>query len=125
MHDTHGHARNTSNGVRYFKLGEGFDLVQMKDELRDYVDVLLGRVDPPILAGTMTLMEIAEAYHARACEMEMELLEMEAEGAVLRGSRPYKFRTGQLRTFREMAAKSIDLGSRRITYERDMANGRG
>lgn len=78
-------------------------------------NVLLGREDPPFDVGVMTMMEVAEAFHARASEMEMELHQLEADGTVLRGSRPYKFRTGQLRTFIEMVRKTIDLGSRRIT----------
>ena len=78
-------------------------------------DVLLGRTPPPIDTGISTLMEIAEAYHARAKEMEMHLHEAETEGHVIRGSRPYKFRTGELRDFTELVSKTIDLGSRRIT----------
>lgn len=101
--------------MRYFRLGEGYEYARMREELADYTNVLLARTPPPIDKGIMTLMELAEAYHARAKEMEMELLELEADGAVLRGSRPYKFRTGALRSFIEMAAKTIDLGSRRVT----------
>lgn len=115
----------TGHGVRYFRLGEGFDYRAMKEELGEYKDVLLGRLDPPIDRGVMTLMEVAEAYHARAKEIEMELLELENQGVVLRGSNPYKFRTGFLRSFIELTSKTIDLGSRRVTYEKDMANGRG
>lgn len=118
LRDTHDHAGHTAHGVRYFRLGEGYDLVGMKNELNDYKDILLGREDPPIDKGILTLMEIAEAYLARAFEMNMELLELEAEGAVLRGSRPYKFRTGYLRTFIELASKSMELGSRRVTYQK-------
>ena len=85
------------------------------DELRGYTEVLMGRVDPPINRGLLTMMEVAEAYHARAKEIEMELLEAEAAGAILKGSRPYRFRTGPLRSFIEMCAKTIELGSRRVT----------
>jgi hypothetical protein len=87
----------------------------MRAEITDMTEVLLGRVPPPINVGVPTLMEVAEAYHARACEMEMAIHEAETEGAVIRGSRTYKFRTGQLRTFQEMCKRAIDLGSRRIT----------
>lgn len=97
----------------------------MSRELDDYKDILLGRMDPPVDRGVLTLMECAEAFHARAKEMEMELLELEADGAVIRGSRPYKFRTGKLRSFIELCSKTIDLGSRRVTYERDIVQGRG
>lgn len=99
----------------------------MREELREYTDILLGRIEPPIDKGVLTMMEVAEAFHARAREMEMELLELEAEGAVLRGSRPYKFRTGMLRSFIEMCSKTIDLGSRRLTHQRMLYddNGKG
>lgn len=123
LHDTHGHAKNSGH-VRYFTLGDGYDFAGMKEELRGYTQVLLGREAPPIDRGILTLMELAEAYHARAKEIEMELLELEAEGAVLRGSRPYKFRTGMLRSFIEMCSKTIDLGSRRMTQAVAEAEGK-
>ena len=110
--------------MRAFRLGEGYDLVGMKSEIEDYKDVLLGRMQPPVDAGVLTLMECAEAFHARAKEMEMELLEMEAEGAVIKGSRPYKFRTGYLRSFIELVAKTIELGSRRVTHAVAQAEGK-
>ena len=61
--------------VRYFHVGAGFELSKMMAELREYTNILLGREDPPIDRGVMTLMELAEAYHARAKEIEMELLD--------------------------------------------------
>lgn len=124
LHDTHGHALHGEHGVRAFRLGEGYDLVRMKSEIEGYVAVLLGREQPPIDAGALTLMECAEAYHARAKEIEMELLELEAEGAILRGSRPYRFRTGYLRSFIELCARTIELGSRRVTYNIARAEGK-
>lgn len=112
--------QSTSTGIRYFHVGAGFNIPQMSEELSGYVQVLLGREDPPIDTGITTMMEVAEAYHARAKEMEMELLEAEAEGAVTRGSRGYKFRTGKLRKFIELAEKTIDMGSRRVTVAQYM-----
>lgn len=97
-------------------MGEGFSLPQMKAELDDYVDMLLGRVDPPVDMGVMTLMELAEAAHARAREMEMDLLDKESEGIILKGTAAYHFRTGKLRSFIELSKRTIDLGSRRVTY---------
>jgi hypothetical protein len=105
--------------VRAFKIGEGFDLHQMKSELDDYTDILLGRVDPPFDHGVLTLMELAEAAHARAREMEMDLLDKESEGVILKDSLAYKFRTGKLRSFIELSKRTIDLGSRRVTYWRE------
>lgn len=117
-------ATGSPSSVRAFKLGEGYDLVRMKQEIEGYVDVLLGRLPPPLDKGVLTLMECAEAYHARAKEIEMTILELEAEGAVLRGSRPYKFRTGYLRSFIELASKTIELGSRRVTTAIATAEGK-
>lgn len=96
----------------------------MKHEIESYVSVLLGREAPPVDRGVLTLMECAEAFHARCCEIEMEILELEAEGAVLKGSRPYKFRTGYVRTFKELCVKTIELGSRRVTYAVAQAEGK-
>lgn len=102
--------------VRAFRLGESYDLPAMKSELADYWDILLGREDPPFDHGIMTMMEFAEAVHARGREMEAHLLDLEAEGVVLKGSMAYKFRTGSLRSFIEATKRTIDLGSRRVTY---------
>jgi hypothetical protein len=63
----------------------------------------------------MTLLEYANAVFSRASELTMLLQRAEADGVVVKGSKMYRFRTGELRTFTEMASKAIDLGSRRIT----------
>lgn len=103
--------------LRTFKLGEGVPPIpEMMNELQDYTDVLLGRTDPPIgVRGVLTLMEVADAYYARASELTMLLQQAEREGRVTKGSSHYKFRTGELRTFMEMAKRASDLGSRRLT----------
>jgi len=80
-------------------------------------DVLMGRVEPPFNAGVMTLMEVADAYYARAQEINRLLLRGEREGWILRGSAHYKFRTGELRVFLELAHHATALGSRRVTNE--------
>ena len=98
-------------------MGAGFDLAQMKDEIQVYTDILLGRNPPPIDAGVLTLAEVANAFYCRAKEMEMSLLNGEAEGAILKGSGPYKFRTGALRAFVELSGKAYELGSRRLSDE--------
>lgn len=103
-------------GVRAFKVGEGFDLHAVKGEIDDYVDMLLGRIDPPFDHGVFTLMELAETAHARAREIEMDILDKESEGILLKDSMASKFRTGKLRAFLELSKRTIDLGSRRITY---------
>lgn len=104
-------------GVRNLLVGdqEEDDIHELSRELKDMMDVLLGREEPPVDTGISTLMEVAEAYHARAKEMEAMIHEWEREGVVAKGSSMYRFRTGQLRSFIELAKGSMDLGSRRVT----------
>ena len=78
-------------------------------------DVLLGREDMPVSNGVMSLMEVSTAYYARASEITNMIHRAETDGTILKGSSPYKFRTGELRQFMEMAKAHIDLGSRRVT----------
>lgn len=110
--------RTPSEGatLRGVKLGEGLpNLTVMQSEIADMMDILLGREAPPVDMGTITLMEVADAYFARAMEMTYLLQQGEREGTVLKGSAHYKFRTGELRTFTEIAKRAADLGSRRLT----------
>ena len=111
--------RQSATGhLRAIQLGSGVPpLTSLVEELQDMTDVLLGREQPPIDAGHLTLMEVADAYFARASEITMLLQQAEREGTVTRGSAHYKFRTGELRTFLEMAKRAADLGSRRLTEE--------
>ncbi|CAB5220295.1 hypothetical protein UFOVP238_18 [uncultured Caudovirales phage] len=90
-------------------------LERCRDELSDYTDVLLGRKAPPFDSGVSTLMEFATAALGRALEMQARIQRAENDGGVSRGSRWYKFRTGELRTFIELANGAVELGSRRIT----------
>jgi hypothetical protein len=87
----------------------------MEEEIFDMADVLMGRKPPPHVAGTMTLYEIAEAYYGRASEMTMLIQKLEREKRVVKGEPLYLFRTGELRTFRELAKSAADLGSRRLS----------
>lgn len=84
-------------------------------ELQEMTDVLLGRTNPPEGLGILSLYETADAYFARASEMTMLIQQAEREGTVLKGSSHYRFRTGELRTFMEMAKRAADLGSRRLS----------
>ena len=105
-----------ATSIRSFRLGEGLPTVsQMREELDEYTDVLMGRLSPPIENGEMTLLEYANAVYSRAQELTILLQRAESNGTVVKGSKPYKFRTGELRTFVEMANKAIELGSRRVT----------
>ena len=92
----------------------------LHDELLGYANVILGRADPPLqLDGFyLDLMEVAAVYYARAKEIDMLIHWEEQNRRVIRGSPYYKFRTGQLRAFIEMAKMMADLGSRRLTQER-------
>lgn len=103
--------------LRTVKLGEGIpNLTTVAAELQDMVDVLLGREDPPIPASRVeSLAEVASAYYARGQELNMMILEGERTGAVPRGTAAYKFRTGELRSFIELARNAFEMGSRRIT----------
>lgn len=76
----------------------------------------MGRIEPPIENGEMTLMEYANAVYSRALELTMMIQRAESDGQVLKGSKYYRLRTGELRTFTELALRAIDLGSRRVTW---------
>lgn len=103
--------------LRKFHLNEGLPgLPVLEAELQDMWDVLLGRVEPPYWnGGIITLMEVADAYFARASEITALIQEAERKTGITTAYK--KFRTGALRTFMEVAKRSADLGSRRITVE--------
>ena len=84
-------------------------------EIDEYVSVLLGREDPPLDRGELTLIEYANAVYSRGMELTMLLQRAESDGHITKGSKQYKFRTGELRNFCELAQRAIDLGSRRLT----------
>lgn len=88
---------------------------ELATEFEAYVDVLMGRVDPPVDAGVMTLMECADAFFARACEVDALIHKGEREGDIFRGAPHYKFRTGELRSYLDLFKRSAELGSRRLT----------
>jgi hypothetical protein len=103
----------------------GLDSVEhLWAELQGYVDILLGRQPSPIDSPYLDLMEVATAYYARAQEMDMRIHAAEREGIVHRGSPLYKFRTGELKAFIELARKCADLGSRRLTQEALLSDAR-
>ena len=111
--------RQSATGkLRAVPLGAGVPAISsLVAELQDMTDVLRGRDQPPIDAGHLTLMEVADAYFARASEITMLLQQAEREGTITKGSAHYKFRTGELRTFMELARRASELGSRRLTEE--------
>lgn len=106
-------------------VGEGLlDVDDLYDELMEYTDVLLGRAIPPLDSPYLQLCEIASAYYARGLEIDMMIHNEERKHNVVRGHPLYKFRTGSLRSFIEMAKKMADLGSRRLTQEQLLADQR-
>lgn len=90
---------------------------KLQEEIDEMVDVLLGRVTSPIESPYLAMQEVATVYFARAQEIDMRIHQAEHEGAVIRGSRLYKFRTGELRAFIELSRKCAELGSRRLSQE--------
>jgi len=106
---------------------EGLPSVEeLHDELLGSANIILGRADPPmeIDGFYLDLMEVAAAYYARAKEIDMLIHWEEQNRRVIRGSPYYKFRTGQLRSFIEMAKMMAELGSRRLTQERLLSDQR-
>jgi hypothetical protein len=60
-------------------------------------------------------MEVSNAYLSRAYEVDMLIHAAERNRDILRASPLSKFRTGELRSFIELARKAQELGSRRLT----------
>lgn len=110
------HVRRKTH-LRAFKVGSGLPtLGELVEEIHEYTATLLGRRPPPYNPRyTEALMECADAYFARASEITMLIQQAEREGRIVRSSPFVKFRTGELRSFMEMAKRAADLGSRRIT----------
>ena len=106
-----------AKSIRKFSINGGLpNLTDLRAEIDGYTEVLMGRDEPPIDNGELTLMEYANAVYSRAMELTMMIQRAESDGNVLKGSKYYRFRTGELRTFTELALKAIDLGSRRVTW---------
>jgi hypothetical protein len=107
------------------EIGLGLDDVDdLWEEIQHYVNVLLGREDSPIDSPYLAMAEVATAYFARAQEIDAMIHAAEREGAIMKGSPLYKFRTGELRSFIELAKKCAELGSRRLTQEQLLASQR-
>ena len=81
----------------------------------EYINVLMGHINPPISDGIDTLFEVSSTYLARAKEIEIKLLERERSGNISSGDELKKFRTGELRSFIELCKSAQNQGSRRIT----------
>lgn len=107
------------------QVGTGLPAVELLEhEIDEMVDVLLGRVPSPINSPYLAMQEVATAYYARAQEIDMMIHRAEREGTCLRGSDHYRFRTGELRSFIELAKRCAELGSRRLSQEQLLASQR-
>lgn len=105
------------SGLRHFGISVGVPSVEaLRLEIDEMMDVLMGRVDPPVPPENVgSMLEVANAYYSRGMEISALIQRQEASGIVLKNSEMYKFRTGELRTFNEIAKGAVDLGSRRVT----------
>lgn len=115
-------------GVRGFRLLKGLGTpTEIQQELQNMIDVLLDRVDSPVDPDNpLALMTVANAYLARAREIEFLILGLERTGEIKRTPRAvdtskadpyYKLRTGELQSFIEIAEKAVEEGSRRLSAE--------
>jgi hypothetical protein len=114
------HPRHVQFGHRLMdvKLPDGLEEYdEMMDELLEMTRVLKGSADAPVSSPYLSLMEVATAYLARAYEIDMLIHQGEHGGKIERGDDLYRFRTGPLRSFIDMARKMTDLGSRRLSQE--------
>lgn len=104
--------------VRQFRLGSGLpEPKAIRRELEDMRDVLMGRKEPPMQKGVATLMEIANGYFSRACEIEQLIYTAKAEGWLPKNKGYEQLRTQEIRSFKELSKAATELGSRRITFE--------
>lgn len=105
----------TERRTRVISVAAGLPTIdELRAELDEYLDVLMGRLDAPV-RGVLALMETADMYYARATEINLLIQRGEQDGTIGRTDPLIKFRTGELRSFRELASKAADLGSRRLT----------
>ena len=58
--------------MQKFPLKKGLSSAQdLHDEIKEYIDVLMGHINPPIADGVDTLFEVSSTYLARAKEIEI------------------------------------------------------
>jgi len=90
---------------------------EIREEMEDMRAVLHGHVNPPMEKGVITLMEVAEGYFSRACEIEQLILAGKAQGWLPKNKGYEQLRTQEIRSFKELAKAATELGSRRVTWE--------
>lgn len=109
--------RTQPKSLRHFKIGEGLPTdKEITRELEDMRDVLMGRTDSPV-SGVLALMEVADAFFARACELEQMILAGIREGRLTKSDPRNAIRTQEIRSFKELSKSAAELGSRRVTVE--------
>ena len=102
--------------MQKFPLKKGLSNVEdLHAEINEYIDVIMGHINPPIADGIDTLFEVSSTYLASAKEIEIKLLERERSESIAAGDNLKKFRTGELRSFIELCKSAQNQGSRRIT----------
>jgi len=112
--------------LRNISVGEGLpDADKLHDELQYMLDVLLDRAHLPIdYDNTIALMEIADAYYTRGCEIQFRIHALERRGVVKSARRNskdnqsdplYLFRTGELASFLDACKRAVETGSRRLS----------
>ena len=56
--------------MQKFPLKKGLSSAQdLHDEIKEYIDVLMGHINPPLSDGVDTLFEVSSTYLARAKEI--------------------------------------------------------
>lgn len=111
------HEARTTRRLRTFKIGAGLpEPDEITDELEHMRDILMGRYDSPV-TGVLALMEVADAYFARACELEQLILAAVREGHITKSDPRNSIRTQEIRSFKELSKSAAELGSRRVTVE--------
>jgi hypothetical protein len=63
-------------------------------------------------------MEYSSVVLGRALEIQSLIHKGELDGQITRASTFYKYRTGELRDFIELAKNAFDMGSRRVSVAR-------
>lgn len=80
--------------MQKFPLKKGLSNVEdLHAEINEYIDVIMGHINPPIADGIDTLFEVSSTYLARAKEIEIKLLERERSESIAAGDNLKKFRT--------------------------------
>ncbi len=111
-----------SSALRPLEVLHGFPTPEeISTEVAYMFKVLTGEISPPIDIGVTTLMEVADAFYARAYELTSYIHRAERRGETPTGrgsgGEYYTIRTGELADFLEACKRSVETGSRRLSAE--------